>query len=55
MIAELENCSGRISNLEECLQNAVTISQNLNEMWSSGDVRMKERLAKISVSRRIVL
>ncbi len=55
MVTELENCSGTISNLQECLQHAVTISQDLNEMWASGDIRMKERLLKISVSRRIVL
>ncbi len=44
---ELEQCNTGSSNYQKAIEIALQISQNLNRIWASGTIAIKERLQKL--------
>ena len=47
IIKQMESYQGKISNLENYLANALTLSSKLSVVWSSSPVGIKEKLQKL--------
>jgi hypothetical protein len=45
--AQLTECSVTISNISECIKNAVDLSAKLNTVWASSGIGLKEELQKL--------
>ncbi|HBF89348.1 MAG TPA: resolvase [Bacteroidales bacterium] len=54
IIKELNNCQNPISNNKNILNRAIYICDNLQEMWASGNVVLKERLQRLVFPEGIV-
>ena len=50
----LEKYEVRISNLSECLQEALQFASKLNTVWASSDIKRKEELQKVLFPEGIV-
>jgi hypothetical protein len=50
---QLAECSVTISNISECIKNAVDLSAKLNTLWASSGINLKEELQKLIFPKRI--
>jgi len=47
VLKELYNYQNPVSNSENILEKAVSLCENLHEIWASGNVRVRERIQKL--------
>ncbi len=55
VLIELENAKNKISNLEDFVNKSISICQNINEYWASGDYKTRVMIQDLVFPQGVVL